>query len=133
DADMMAKHGEPQRRYEDDWWRACQHDALAQYFARHFDDQARNSQGTAQSHDSGTTYATEVRLAMTPQPLMKGATFEAYLAELNKTPTEASAYLLRALAGNQSEVLAELAVYLQGSRPDKLHDLASGLLKGAEE
>ncbi|MCP6280408.1 hypothetical protein NL459_27660, partial [Klebsiella pneumoniae] len=36
-------------------------------------------------------------------------------------------------AGNQGTVLAALADYAQGNRPDKLHDLAAGLLKGADE
>jgi hypothetical protein len=69
---------------------------------------------------------------MTPQPLQRGATFERYLAEISKAPTEPTAYLHRALAGNQIEVLTSLAEYAQDTRPDKLHDVAAGLLKGAD-
>lgn len=132
DNKMLAAHGEPQKRFEADWWKARQHVKFAQYFAQHFDDQAPNRPGTAQDHSAGTAYATEVRLAMTPQPLVRGATFDSYLAELHKTPTDATAHMQRALAGNQSEVLAALQAYTQDSRPDKLHDLAGGLLKGAD-
>lgn len=132
DKKMLAAHGKPLERVENDWWTACQHAGLAQCLALHFDDKSPNRPGTAQDHCSGTAYATEVRLAMTPQPLQRGATFERYLAELNKTPTDQTAYLQRALAGNQSEVLSTLATYTQDSRPDKLHDLAAGLLQRAD-
>lgn len=132
DKKMLAAHGKPLERVENDWWTACQHAGLAQCLALHFDDKSPNRSGPAQDHCSGTAYATEVRLAMTPQPLQRGATFERYLAELNKTPTDKTAYLQRALAGNQSEVLSTLATYTQDSRPDKLHDLAAGLLQRAD-
>lgn len=152
DKKMLAAHGKPLERAENDWWTACQHAGLAQCLALHFDDKSPNRPGTAQDHCSGTAYATEVRLAMTPQPLQRGTTFERYLAELNKTPTDKTAYLQRALAGNQSEVLAALQEYVMGAqgpkdaqgnatyqanqeestRSDKLHDLAAGLLQRAD-
>lgn len=133
DKKMQAAHGEPLKRHEADWWKARQHSAFAQYFAQHFDEKAPNPVGTAQDHCAGTTYATEVRLSMTPQPLQRGPTCDSYQAELDKPATDPTALMQRAIAGNQSEVLAALVAYAQGTRPDKLHDLGAGLLKGAEE
>lgn len=132
DKKMLAAHGEPLKLLEAEWWTACQSAGMANCFAQHFDDKAPNPPGTGQGHCSGTAYATEVRLAMTPQPLQRGDTFERYLAELQKVCSDKTAYLQRALAGNQSEVLDAWASYAQDSRPDKLHDFAAGLLKGAD-
>ena len=133
DKDMLTLHGEQLKRYENDWWAARRHFAVDQYFAQHFDDQAPNKAGTAQKHCAGTVYATEVASCMTPQPLLKGDTLNAYIRELDKPATDKSALMQRAIAGNQGTVLSALAAYVETGRPDKLHDIGAGLLKGADE
>lgn len=131
DQKMQAAHGEPIKRYEADWWKARQFAGYADYCALHFDE--RDTNDPARSHCPGATYAREVFLSMTPQPLMQGTVLDQYLAELDKPATDITAQMQRALAGNQGTVLAALYEYTQTMRPDKLHDLGSGLLLRAED
>lgn len=135
---MDAEHFQSLAKFETDWWECCTDVQFRNYFVHHFDEADPND--PRKRHSPGVVYAREVQRAMTPAPLTVGLAAEDYVAELEKKVTEPSAVMLRAVVGNQAELLPKLGVVLDvggglaamlKDRNDKLHDLSSGIVLGA--
>lgn len=140
EAKMKAEHDIPLARFEADWWAARQDSLFSDCFDLHFDDTDPNQ--ALSSHCAGYVYTREVAQATTPAPLTQSKVLDEYLIELDKSPTDTKAILLRAMVANQAELMPKLQAvfdinlklgiaHLHENRNDKLYDLAAGLLQGA--
>lgn len=127
---MLAEHGQPQARYEHDWWSACEDTRYLDYFALHFDDQDPNRRTSP--HSAGATYAQEACGSLTPQPMCE-AWQQAYMAELRKSPKDKTAIRWRSLVGNQAALLPDLEDYITSQRQDKMHDLGAGVFTSLKD
>lgn len=125
--EMRRKHGEPQAKFEADWWAARKDSAFDRYFVLHFDPADGNS--PRERHCAGATYAEEACLAMTPQPLADSPVVAEYLAELDRPLEEETAIVLRSIVANQQDLLTLFKEYATEERQDKLHDLGAGVFK----
>lgn len=131
DSAMRKKHGEPQARFEADWWAARQDKLFRQYFALHFD---QNDPNTPQAmHSAGCTYAQEAVCAMTPQPLAESPVATEFLKELDYPIDSDDAIIMRAMVANQSDLLAFFKDYTTNQRQDKMHDLGAGVFTSLKE
>ena len=123
--------------YEKQWLAGRDHAAVAQYFVQHFDEEDRNRPGTAQAHSPGAAYVQEVSWIDGPTPTTSAALVDAYVAAYFKRPDDPSAFVVRAMAANQSELFAPLLKQLSGDpngeeatggMRDKSVDFIKGLL-----
>nr|WP_157359696.1 T6SS effector BTH_I2691 family protein [Caldimonas brevitalea] len=134
DADMKTAHYQPLERFELDWLAAARDGRTQMYFALHFDDSDPND--PKQLHSPGLRYAEESGLIHQPQPLTTGAALKEYLALYDQPIVDPKAVPLRALMGNQGEVVATVHKELlgdpnaevEGGMRDKTVDLIKGLL-----
>lgn len=131
DSAMRKKHGDPQARFEADWWAARQDKLFRQYFALHFDKSDLNPPQAM--HSAGCTYAQEARCAMTPQPLADSPIATEYLKELDYPLDSDDAIVMRAMVANQSDLLAFFKDYTTSQRQDKMHDLGAGVFTRLKE
>ena len=143
DKKLEKNHFKPLEAYELDWLDARASSAFRNYFERHFD--PNDSSNPEQAHQPGVIYAQEVESALVPQPLTRGVVLHAWVDGLEKRANAPDAYLLRALVGNQAEVVAasdavydingadEAGKHLHDNRNDKLLDLGKGVVQQAAE
>lgn len=117
--------------YETQWLAGRDHEAVAQYFAQHFDEEDRNRPGTVQEHSAGRTYQQEVALIDGPPPKTSTALLDAYMAAYYKQPDDPQAFAVRALAANQKELLGDLTKQLAGDpNGDGMRDKSVDFIKG---
>lgn len=117
--------------YEKQWLSGRDHAAVAQYFARHFDDDERNRPGTAQDHSPGATYLREVALIDGPPPKTSVQLLDAYMAAYDKKPDDPHAFVVRAMAANQKDLLGALSTQLAGDpNGDGMRDKSVDFIKG---
>ncbi len=129
---MLTEHGEPQARFETDWWSATQDQRFKDYFALHFDESHPNPRTAVPC--AGTIYQEEVVRTLTPQPHAAGVFPEQYIAELEeKEVTQPDAQLLRAIVANQADLFPDMQAYLSDERQDKIHDLGAALFKDLKQ
>ncbi|TVT71759.1 MAG: hypothetical protein FHP92_16385 [Denitromonas halophila] len=143
DKRLETAHFKPLEAFELDWLGARQSPAFKRVFARHYDPSDPNNPRMA--HRPGLIYAAEVEAALTPQPYTRGKALTQWVAELEKEAGNPDALLLRALVGNQAEIIAASdRVYalkdgaavgerLHENRNDKLLDLGKGVVQQAAE
>jgi len=132
---MKADHYEPLARFETDWFSATTDVGTLAYFELHFDPLDPND--PKRQHSPGNVYAQESNAIHTPAPITTGPVLETYLAMLDKPVTDKAAVVLRALVGNQEQVIAMVHRVLTGDpgkdadqgggMRDKTYDLLKGL------
>ncbi|TBO27689.1 hypothetical protein EYS42_16415 [Aquabacterium lacunae] len=117
--------------YERQWLAGRDHAAVARYFVQHFDDEDRNRPGTAQDHSPGATYLREVALIDGPPPKTSVPLLDAYMAAYLKAPDDPQAFLVRAMAANQKDLLGALGTQLAGDpNGDGMRDKSVDFIKG---
>ncbi|TVO58818.1 T6SS effector BTH_I2691 family protein [Denitromonas halophila] len=143
DKRLETTHFKPLEAYELDWLGARQSPAFKRVFERHYDPSDPNNPRMA--HRPGLIYAAEVDAALTPQPYTRGKALTQWVAELQKEAANPDALLLRALVGNQAEIIAAsdqvyalkdgaaIGEHLHENRNDKLLDLGKGVVQQAAE
>ncbi|WP_341887647.1 T6SS effector BTH_I2691 family protein [Variovorax sp. YR752] len=132
----LGKEAELLSAYELDWLHATKHPATLDYFKRHFDENSPNKLTEQTRNCPGAIYASESHLIHFPQPLSTPQCFKDYLAHtLDKPITDAQAIALRAMFGNQKNVIEQAHAVLVGewdrageNMRDKTYDLIKGLL-----
>jgi len=143
DKRLERAHFKPLEAFELDWLGARQSPAFKRVFERHYDPSDPNNPSMA--HRPGLIYAAEVEAALTPQPYTRGKALTQWVAELEKDAGNPDAILLRALVGNQDEIIAAsdrvyglkdasaVGEHLHDNRNDKLLDLGKGVVQQATE
>lgn len=131
DARMKTEHYDPLEKMEEDWLGASQDPKTLAYFKLHFDPKDPNNPLKLPS--SGVVYAEESHRIHQPAPITQGAVRDRYLTLLDKPITDPSAVVLRALVGNQQEVITVVHTQLTGDSGadgmrDKTYDFLKGLL-----
>lgn len=117
--------------FEKQWLAGRDHAAVAQYFARHFDNADRNRPGTAQDHSAGRTHLQEVALIDGPPPKTSVALLDVYMAAYYKKPDDPQAFLVHAMTANQKELFGALATQLAGDpNGDGMRDKSVDFIKG---
>lgn len=124
--------------YEQDWLTGRDLPLVGRYFALHFDDEASNRPGTAQSHSPGAAYVQEVSSIDGPPPKSSVALLDTYVGAYQKKPDDPHAFALRVLVANQKTLLQDLIRQLSGDpnvdkdegggMRDKSVDFIKGLL-----
>ncbi len=112
--------------YEQDWLTGRDLPLVGSYFALHFDDEARNRPGTAQSHSPGAAYVQEVSSIDGPPPKTSVTLLDTYVAAYQKKPDDPHAFALRVLVANQKTLLQDLIRQLSGD-PNADKDEGGGM------
>jgi hypothetical protein len=130
-ARMKAEHLSPLQQFETDWRAGAEDPLTLAYFEHHFDEADPNPQ-LRRSASAGIAYARENQYINTPAPLTEGAVLDAYVAQIQKPITDKSAIALRALVGNQKELIELVHARLTGdtSADDAMRDKTYDFLKG---
>jgi hypothetical protein len=112
-ATRMAKvHYGPLERCELDWRNAVDDPKTLAYFDLHFDPTDPND--SRHSHSPGAVYAEENDHINSPIPFTKGKVLEIYASILDKKISDKAAIALRALVGNQQDVIDVVIQQLVG-------------------
>ena len=131
-ARMQREHLAPLALHEDDWRDAVESEAVRQYFLFHWDEGDPNPKQRA-AISAGVAYARESQYINVPAPFTEGKVLDRYLAELQRDITDQSAITLRAVVGNQKDLIDLVHGQLTGNpgdtgMRDKTYDFLKGVL-----
>jgi hypothetical protein len=127
-AKMKSQHYDPLALFEEDWLHATEDKQTLAYFDRHFDPSAVID--PLKQPVGSVVYARENHHIHQPAPFGEGI-MARYLAKLDRPITDKEAVLLRALVGNQDQMIKMVHVQLTGDpgaagMRDKSYDLVKG-------
>jgi hypothetical protein len=129
---MKSSHYEPLKLFEQDWRAAAEDKITLSYFKNHFD--PKQIFNALSSHNPNLAYCIESHVINTPAPFSGGAILESYANILKQDVKDENSISLRAILGNQAEMIDQIAVQLTGN-PGKegMRDKTYDVFKGVSE